>query len=160
MKSLFTGIDSSSHTAVSSAQVIYSFFLNLFIYFIVIANIFFYKSIAWSLLSRIPYSFSVSVSMISVPFPDSGFRLLVLPESIAFSLAPFKGMQDSPGFWILSLGFRIPKPRIPDYSIKIEASGLRIWIPLHSASLGLQANPLHLITVFFFLKMRTNYSRV
>ena len=82
MKSLFTGIDSSSHTADSSAQVIYSFFFYLFIYFIVIANIFFYKSITWSLLSRIPYS----VSMIPVPFPDSGFRIpdsgfhvLVLP---------------------------------------------------------------------------------
>ena len=70
MKSLFTGIDSSSHTAVSSAQVIYSIFFNhLLIYFIVIANIFFYKSIAWSLLSPIPYS----VSVISVPFPDSMF---------------------------------------------------------------------------------------
>ena len=43
----------------------------MFIYFIVIANIFFYKSIAWSLLSRIPYS--VSVSVIPVPFPDSMF---------------------------------------------------------------------------------------
>ena len=68
MKSLFTGIDSSSHIAVSSAQVIYSFFfLNLFFCFIVIANIFFYKSIAWSLLSRIPYS----VSLIPLRFHDS-----------------------------------------------------------------------------------------
>ena len=81
MKSLFTGIDSSSHTAVSSAQVIYSFFLNLFIYFIVIANIFFYKSIAWSLLSRIPYSVSVIPFPFPFPFlfPDSGFHVLVLP---------------------------------------------------------------------------------
>ena len=74
MKSIFTGIDSSSHTAASSAQVIYSFmsfFKNLFIYFIVIANIFFYKAIAWRLLSRIPYS----VSVIPVPLPDSGFRI-------------------------------------------------------------------------------------
>ena len=75
MKSLFTGIDSSSHTAVSSAQVIYSYFFYLFIYFVVIANIFFYKSTAWSLLSRIPYS----VSVIPVLFSDSEFRVLVLP---------------------------------------------------------------------------------
>ena len=78
MKSIFTRIDSSSHTAASSAQVIYSFmsfFKNLFIYFIVIANIFFYKAIAWRLLSRIPYS----VSVIPVPLPDSRFLLLVLP---------------------------------------------------------------------------------
>ena len=53
---------------------------NLFIYFVVIANIFF-KSIAWNLLSRIPYSVSVSVSVsvIPFPFPDSGFHILVLP---------------------------------------------------------------------------------
>ena len=70
MKSrLFTGIDSSSHTAVSSAQVVY--FFNLFLYFIVIANIFVFKSIAWNLLSRISYS--VSVSVIPFPFPDSMF---------------------------------------------------------------------------------------
>ena len=55
-------------------------FFNLFIYFVVIANIFF-KSIAWNLLSRIPYSVSVSVSVsvIPFPFPDSGFHILVLP---------------------------------------------------------------------------------
>ena len=42
MKSLFTGIDSASNTTVSSAQVIYSFMplFHLFVYFIVIANIF------------------------------------------------------------------------------------------------------------------------
>ena len=74
MKSLFTEIDSSSHTAVSSTQVIYSYFFNPFIYFVVIANIFFYKSTAWSLLSRIPYS----ISVILVLFPDSGFCVLVL----------------------------------------------------------------------------------
>ena len=57
MKSVFTGIDSSSHTAVSSAQVINSFvsLLYLFISFFVIAN-FFFKSIAWN-LSRIPFPF-------------------------------------------------------------------------------------------------------
>ena len=54
-------------------------FFYLFIYFIVIANILFFKSIAWNLLSQIPYSVSVSVSMIPFPFPDSGFRVLVLP---------------------------------------------------------------------------------
>ena len=60
---LFTGIDSSSDIAVSShcTQLIYSFvsFFNLFIYFIVIANILFFKLIAWNLLSQIPYSVSV-----------------------------------------------------------------------------------------------------
>ena len=71
MKSLFTGIDFSRHTAVSSTQIIYSFMslFHLFIYFILIANIYFFKSIAWNLLSRIPYSVSV------IPFPDSGFRI-------------------------------------------------------------------------------------
>ena len=71
MKSLFTGMDSSSHTKVSSTQLIYSFmsFFNLFIYFTVIANIYiyFFKSIAWNLLSRIPYSVSVSVSGSPIP---------------------------------------------------------------------------------------------
>ena len=68
IKSFFTGIDSSSDTAVSSTQLIYSFmyvFFYLFSYFFVIADIFFFKSIAWNLLSRIPYS--VSVSVISFP---------------------------------------------------------------------------------------------
>ena len=60
MKSLFTGIDSASHTVVSSAQVIYSFIslFYLFIYFIVIANLYFFESIAWNLLSQIQYSVS------------------------------------------------------------------------------------------------------
>ena len=31
-----------------------------------------------------------------------------------------KGIQDSPGFWIPRHGFRIPKPRIPNSSIKIS----------------------------------------
>ena len=53
-------------------------FFNLFNYFIVIADIFFFKSIAWNLLSRIPYS----VSVIPFPFPDSGCRVLVLPIKI------------------------------------------------------------------------------
>ena len=48
-------------------------FFYLFIYFIVIANIFCFKS---NLLSRIPYSVSVSVcvsvSVIPFPFPDFG----------------------------------------------------------------------------------------
>ena len=35
-------------------------------------------------------------------------------------LAPYKGIQDSPGFWIPLRGFRIPKPRIPNSSIKIS----------------------------------------
>ena len=47
---------------VFSPELIYSFvfFFHLFSYFIVIANIFFFKSIAWNLLSWIPYSISVS----------------------------------------------------------------------------------------------------
>ena len=64
IKSLFTGIDSrdTAVLAVSSTRLIYSFmsFFYLFIYFFVIANIFFFKSIASNLLSRIPYSVSVS----------------------------------------------------------------------------------------------------
>ena len=57
MKSLFTGIDSSGHTAVSSTQLIYSFmsFFNLFIYFIVIANIYFFQ------IYRLEPSFTDSV---------------------------------------------------------------------------------------------------
>ena len=76
-------MDSSNETAVSSTQLIYSFIalyvlFNLFNYFIVIADIFFFKSIAWNLLSRIPYS----VSVIPLTFPDSGCRVLVLPIKI------------------------------------------------------------------------------
>ena len=46
IKCLFTGIDSSSHAAVSSAQVIYWFLSSffLFIYSIVIANIYLFFS--------------------------------------------------------------------------------------------------------------------
>ena len=83
MNSLCTGIDSSSHTAVSSAQVIYSFMTFFFkkkkpvCYFIswLLICFFFFKSIAWNLLSRIPYSVSVSVS---------GFHVLVLQISGAW----------------------------------------------------------------------------
>ena len=60
-----------------SANLFICAFFYLFIYFIVIANIIFFKSIAWNLLSQIPYS--VSVSVIPFPFPDSGFHVLVLP---------------------------------------------------------------------------------
>ena len=35
-------------------------------------------------------------------------------------VVPYKGIQDSPGFWIPRRGFRIPKPRIPNSSIKIS----------------------------------------
>ena len=54
-------------------------FFNLFIYFIVIANIYFFQ------IDRLEPSFtdsvfvSVSVSMIPFPFPDPGFHVLVLP---------------------------------------------------------------------------------
>ena len=70
MKSLFTGMDSSSHTAVSSAQVIYSFMSFLkksvcLIYFI--ANMFFFSNRSLGTFFhgfRIPFPF---------PFPDSMF---------------------------------------------------------------------------------------
>ena len=75
MKSLFTGIYSSSESAVSSTQLIYSFTSFLICLFILLSLLIyiFFKSIAWNLLSRIPYS------VIPFPFPDSGFHLLVLP---------------------------------------------------------------------------------
>ena len=46
---------------------------------------------------------------------------------------------------------------------KFQDYGFQIWIPWHDASLGLQANPLHLTTVVFFLKMRRitrDYSQI
>ena len=65
IKSIFTGIDSSSDTAVSSSQLIYSFvsFFNLSIYFIVIANIYIFSNRSLGTFFhgfRIPYSVSVS----------------------------------------------------------------------------------------------------
>ena len=69
----------STPLVYSTNLFIYLFLFYLFIYFIVIANIFFFKSIAWNLFSRIPYSVSVSVSVIPFPFPYSGFHVLVLP---------------------------------------------------------------------------------
>ena len=69
MKSLFTGIDSSSrHSAVSPVQVIY--FSNLFLYFIVIANIYIFSNRS---LGTFCHGFRISVSMIPFPFPDSIF---------------------------------------------------------------------------------------
>ena len=53
------------------------FLICLFILLSLLIYIFF-KSIAWNLLSQIPYS--VSVSVIPFPFPDSGFHVLVLPQ--------------------------------------------------------------------------------
>ena len=41
-----------------------------------------FKSIAWDLLSQIPHSVSVSVSISMIPFPDSGFLLLVPPVEL------------------------------------------------------------------------------
>ena len=35
-------------------------------------------------------------------------------------VVPYKGIQDSPGTWIPRRGFRIPKPRIPNSSIKMS----------------------------------------
>ena len=70
MKSLFTGIDSSSHTAVSSAQVIYSFFkICLFILLSLLTYFFTNRSLgAFFHGFRIPFPFPF-------PFPDSGFRI-------------------------------------------------------------------------------------
>ena len=92
MKSLFTRIDSSTRTAVSSTQVISHWFTSLFylfIYSIDITKIIFLTIACIGTLFhrfRIPYSFSVSVSVsISVipfsefRFPDSGFLVWVLP---------------------------------------------------------------------------------
>ena len=71
MKSLFTGIDSSSHTAVSSAHVINSFMslFYLFISFFVIAN-FFFLSRSLGTFHGFRFRFRI---------PDSGFHVLVLP---------------------------------------------------------------------------------
>ena len=47
MKSLFTGIDSSSHTAVSSAQAIYSFvsfFKSVYLFYFIAKDIHFFFS--------------------------------------------------------------------------------------------------------------------
>ena len=73
MKSLFTGIDSSSHTAVSPAQVI--IFLNLFLYFIVIANIHFFQ------IDRLEPSVTDCVFRFRFHDSVSGFHVLVLPSN-------------------------------------------------------------------------------
>ena len=49
-------------------------------------------------------------------------------------VVPYKGIQDSPGFWIPRRNFRIPKPRIPNSSIKMsnipDSTSKKIsWIP-------------------------------
>ena len=53
-----------------------------------------------------------------------------------------------------SPGSRIPPSKFPRFQIQQakQFPGFRIWIPLHGASLGPQANP---FTVFFLSKMRT-----
>ena len=59
------------------------------------------------------------------------------------------GFQSLVGFQILSAGFRIPKPRIPDSrSKKFLDSGIRI--PLHGATQSLQ-NVNELINSTFLL---------
>ena len=79
MKSLFTGIDSSSHTAVSYAQVINSFMslFYLFISFFVIANFFLSRSLGTFHGFRFRFRFRDSVPGFRIP--DSGFHVLVLP---------------------------------------------------------------------------------
>ena len=73
-----------------------SFFNCLFI-FLSLLTFFFFKSIAWNLLLRIPYSDSVSVS--GFPIPDSGFHLLVRPLSgfLTTSSTPDYGKSGSLG---------------------------------------------------------------
>ena len=83
IKSLFTGIDShdTAVLAFSSTHRIYSFmsFFYLFIYFFVIANIFFSNRSLGTFFHGfcIPFPFLF-------PFPDSGFRVLVLPIFYTF----------------------------------------------------------------------------
>ena len=75
IKSIFTGIDSSSDTAVSSSQLIYSFVsfsFYLFIYFIVIANIYIFQ------IDRLEPSFTDSAFRIPYSVSVSGFHVLVL----------------------------------------------------------------------------------
>ena len=71
----FTGIDSSSDTAVSSTLLIYSFlsFFEICLFILLSFLTFFFKSIAWNLLSRNPYSISISVPVSVIPLPDSVF---------------------------------------------------------------------------------------
>ena len=84
IKRLFTGIDSSSDTAglLYSTQLIYSFvsFFYLFIYFIVIANIYFFQidrlepSFTDSVFRfRFRFRFRDSVSVSVFRIPDSMF---------------------------------------------------------------------------------------
>ena len=79
MKSLFTGIDSSSHTAVSSAQVIYSFCLICLFILLSLLTYFFTNPSLGAFLHgfRIPFPF---------PFPDSGFHVLVLPVRCTYRI--------------------------------------------------------------------------
>ena len=72
-----------------------SFFNCLFIFLSLLT--FFFKSIAWNLLSRIPYSDSVSVS--GFPIPDSGLHILVRPLSgfLTTSSTPDYGKSGSLG---------------------------------------------------------------
>ena len=44
-------------------------------------------------------------------------------------VAPYKGIQDRLGFWIPCRGFRIPKPRIPNSSIKSSKIPQILGIP-------------------------------
>ena len=74
IKSFFTGIDSSSDTAVSSTQLIYSFmsfFFYLFSYFIVFANIFF-----------------LQIDRLEPSFTDSVFRFSSYKRMLSHSISP------------------------------------------------------------------------
>ena len=70
MKSLFTGIDSASHTAVSSTKVIYSFmsFFKICL-FILLPLLFFFSN----------RSLGTFFQGFRIPFPGTGFHVLVLP---------------------------------------------------------------------------------
>ena len=77
IKSLFTGIDSrdTAVLAVSSTHLIYSFmsFSYLFIYYFVVANIFFSNRSLGTFFHGLRITFPF-------PFPDSKFCVLVLPD--------------------------------------------------------------------------------
>ena len=77
MKSLFTEIDSSSHTAVFSAQV-----SNLFIYF--------YCHCKYIFFQIDPLEPSFIDSVFRFRFHHSGFGVLVLPYTLVYTLSLIK----------------------------------------------------------------------
>ena len=80
MKSLFTGIDSSSDTAVSSAQVIYSF-------------VFFFKKPVYYFISLL-ICFFFQIDRLEPSFTDSVFRFRSRFRIPCFSAADFRRLSD------------------------------------------------------------------